>query len=83
MVYFWISVKPLILIEKLDFYDIHGVTEGWFTSHLTHSYQYVSLGKTESGLQPVSCGVPQGLVLGPLLSLVYINEFSNCSEILA
>jgi len=48
------------LIEKLDYYGIRGVTEDWFTPYLTHRYQYVSLGQTESELQPVSCGVPQG-----------------------
>ena len=45
-------------------------------------YQYVSLGQTESDPHPVSCGVSQGSVLGPLSFLVDVNDFSYYSEIL-
>ena len=76
------TVNRNILIEKLDYYGIRGVIKDWFISYLTNKYQYVSLGQTESDPHPVSCGVPQGSVRGPLLFLVDINNFSNCSKIL-
>ena len=60
------TVNHNILIEKLDYYGIRGVTKDWFTSYLTNSYQFVTLGQTESELQPVSSGVSQGSVIGAL-----------------
>ena len=54
----------------------------WFKSYLDNRKQFVSMGGVKSDMLGITCGVPQGTVLGPILFLLYINDFHNCSKIL-
>ena len=62
------------VLSKLSLYGINGEESKWFESYLFDRKQYVFFGRVKSATQSVSCGVPQGSLLGPLLFTLLIND---------
>ena len=71
-----------IIYLKIIHYGLRGIVSKWICSYLETKSQYVRFNGMKSGLHNVTCGIPQGPILGPILFLLYFNDIGNVSNLL-
>ena len=73
------TVDHHIVLHKMYKYGIRGIVFKWMESYLSIRRQFVLFKYVKSEYANVTCGVPKGPIMGPLLFLLYVNDIANIS----
>ena len=72
------TIDHYILLCRLEqHFGVSGLALSWFKSYVSNRFQFVSTSGSNSKLSKLDYGVPQGLMVGPILFLLYTQPLSQ------
>ena len=74
----FVIIDHSILLSKLKAYGVGSNSADWYKSSLNNCTQKCFINGSLSDSQPLTCGIPQGTILGLLLFILDINDLPNC-----
>ena len=70
------------LTKKLELYGIKYCNLRWFESYLSNKKEFITYGDKQTNIETITCGVPQGSILGLLLFLILVNDLHKVTKYL-
>ena len=74
------TIDHEIFLDKVVCLGFSDSSISWFKSYLQNQSFLVNIGKEYSNPCILSCGVPQGSILGPLIFLLYMNDMAQAVD---
>ena len=74
------TIDHTLFLEKLECLGFSRSAIKWYQSYLTNRTFFVNVEKELSEVGHLTCGVPQGSILGPLIFLMYVNDMAQAVD---